>query len=153
MLQSKGKAAERALDTLLRDTPDRMLHILTDGGFETALEMLRNADAPDPAWVRSRVRNLRLKSGCAAAELRALAQELQDGLAAWRGAGGSDPVRENQAELVLSQLAGKAAEMEQMRTRLSALIHQTEQAEEAAESLDRRQALQRFKEYRREAEE
>lgn len=150
---TKVKASERALDALLRQTPDQMLRVLEDGSFERSLARLRDEEAPDPAWVRARARTLRLKSGCAAAELRELALRLRDALAAWLADGGSDTLREAQAELTLRQLTEKTAELERMQTQMRALIRQTERAEEAAETAELLQALRRFREYGREAEE
>ncbi|MBO4418339.1 MAG: hypothetical protein J5789_00710 [Oscillospiraceae bacterium] len=153
MLNQNGNASERTLDALLREVPDRMLRVLADGGFERALEILRNAENPDPAWVRDRARNLRLKSRLAAAELREQTRCLEDALAAWHADGGSDPVKESQAQLTLRQMAAKAGEMDRMNEQMTALIRQTDYAEALAETTDLRQAILRFRDYGKEAAE
>ena len=103
-MEHAEKHARRRLDVLLREAPDRIRQILEEGDLTATLEQLREAEAPGPEWVRDKARNIRFKCGCARAGLRELADELRDALAVWAEAGGEDPLRASQAELVLKQI-------------------------------------------------
>ena len=153
MLHGNHSRAQRDFDLLLRQAPDQMRRVLEEGSFTPALEQLRYAGDPAPAWVRARAQNLRLKYGCAAAELEELAQKLRRAREAWLAEGGEDQVRLNQAELALTQLEAKRGEMERMKDDMKALIRAAARAEADAETAELAQALQRLRAYGRETAE
>lgn len=153
MGDSEGKQAGKRLDSLLRDAPDRMLEILREGDFSRTLEQLREAGTPDPAWVRAKARNIRLKCGCADAELRDLAQSLEGALSAWQSQGGADALRQAQAELMLWQIRQKSGELKTLREGMKTLIGLTLSAEEEARQAELLTALNQLRSYGKEGAE
>lgn len=152
-MEHAEKHARRRLDVLLREAPDRIRQILEEGDLTATLEQLREAEAPGPEWVRDKARNIRFKCGCARAGLRELADELRDALAVWAEAGGEDPLRASQAELVLKQIEAKTEEMNTVRQRMKTLIAQADSAEEGAQQADLLAALAQLRRFEEEESE
>lgn len=153
MRLTEKKRAQKALDALLREAPDRMLRLLEEGDLTRTLEQLREAEAPGPEWVRAKARNLRLKCGYACGELRELEQALRGALSAWEEAGCSDALRTAQAGMMLEQIAAKTAELRSIQERMTTLIRFADSAEEGARQADLLTALAQLRSFGKEAAE
>lgn len=152
-MDAERRRANKALDALLRQAPDLMLRILEEGDLSPILEQLRQTAAPGPEWVRAKAGTLRLKCGFARLRLLELARELEAARSDWEAAGGSDPLRADQAELLLKQIAEKTEELSALRERMTDMIRFADRAEEGAGQAELMAALTQLRRFGKEAAE
>lgn len=130
------KQAQRELDRVLRETPERLRELYETVNYDAALKKLKEAGNPDPRWVETQTRTLRVKAATIQTAAGEMARSLEERLTHYIEAGGADSLRIAHAREALLTLRtaqeNRAAQSEQLRQ----LAQSSAQLQEQAALLD-----------------
>ena len=136
MENSSLKQTRHALDDTLQSLPARLRELFETVHYNDALRKMEDAEDPNPEWITTQLRALRVKARTIQAAVLEMAETLATCLAHYTDSGGTDALRIAHAQEELLFLKQTADDYAAQSTHLAQLRQNTELLQKQGKLLD-----------------
>lgn len=123
-MANEKKAAEKRLDKLLKEAPDRQEQLLKESNFAGIAESIGSVEENTPATLTAAARTIRMKCGYIIIAAGGMSDEVKAAVQEYEKYPDADSLRVAHARLVIQQLDSRVSAARAMKRQMVAVIAQ-----------------------------